>query len=122
MIALGGAIGTGLFLGSTIAVRIAGPAVVISYLLGAIVAWLMTRAVGQLTVRHPTAGSFGVHAEIYLGSLAGFTVKWSYWFAITISIGGEAIAIGLYTQHWLPNLPLWIPVLGGLMAIHRAVK
>ena len=121
MIALGGAIGTGLFLGSTLAVRIAGPAVVISYLLGAIVAWLMTRAVGHLTVKHPTAGSFGVHAEIYLGELAGFTVKWSYWFAITISIGGEAIAIGLYTQHWLPNLPLWVPVLlfsAGLVAVN----
>ena len=109
MIALGGAIGTGLFLGSTLSIRIAGPAVIASYLLGAIVALLMTLAVGQLTVRHPTAGSFGVHAELYLGSLAGFTVKWSYWFAITISIGGEAIATGIYTQFWFPNLPIWVP-------------
>lgn len=110
MIALGGAIGTGLFLGSTLSISIAGPAVVVSYLIGAIIAWLMTLAISQMAIRHPTAGSFGVHADIYLGSWAGFTVKWSYWFAITISIGGEAVACGLYVQHWLPNLPLWIPV------------
>ena len=110
MIALGGAIGTGLFLGSTLSIRIAGPAVILAYGAGAIIALLMTLAIGQLTVRHPTAGSFGVHAQIYLGSWAGFAVKWSYWFAITISIGGEAIATGIYAQHWFPSLPLWIPV------------
>lgn len=121
MIALGGAIGTGLFLGSTLSIRIAGPAVIISYLFGAIIAWLMTLALSQMAARHPTAGSFGVHAEIYQGPWAGFTVKWSYWFAITISIGGEAIASGLYVQHWLPQLPLWLPVISislGLIAIN----
>lgn len=110
MIALGGAIGTGLFLGSTIAVRIAGPAVVFTYLLGAAIAWLMTLALGQLAARHPTAGSFGVHAEIYQGPWAGFTVRWSYWFAQTIAIGGEVVASGIYVQRWLPAVPLWVPV------------
>lgn len=110
MIALGGAIGTGLFLGSTLSVRIAGPAVVISYLVGAVVVFLMTLALGQLAVRHPTAGSFGVHAEIYQGSWAGYTVRWSYWFCQTIAIGGEVIASGIYFQHWYPQVPLWVPV------------
>ena len=110
MIALGGAIGTGLFLGSTISIRIAGPAVVMSYLIGAVVAWLMTQALGQLAVRHPTAGSFGVHAELYQGPWAGFAVRWTYWFCQTIAIGGEVVASGLYVRHWLPGLPLWIPV------------
>jgi len=110
MIALGGAIGTGLFLGSTIAIRIAGPAVVATYLLGAVVAWLMTLALGQMAVRHPTAGSFGVHAEIYQGPWAGFTVRWSYWFAQTIAIGGEVVASGIYVQRWLLGTPLWVPV------------
>ncbi len=110
MIALGGAIGTGLFLGSTIAIRIAGPAIVVSYLIGAVVVFLMTLALGQLAVRHPTAGSFGVHAEIYQGSWAGYTVRWSYWFCQTIAIGGEVVASGIYVQHWLPQLPLWLPV------------
>ncbi len=110
MIALGGAIGTGLFLGSTLSIRIAGPAVVISYLIGAVVVFLMTLALGQLAVRHPTAGSFGVHAEIYQGSWAGYTVRWSYWFCQTIAIGGEVVASGIYVQHWFPQLPLWLPV------------
>jgi L-asparagine transporter-like permease len=110
MIALGGAIGTGLFLGSTISIRIAGPAVVGTYLLGAVVAFLMTLALGQMAVRHPTAGSFGVHAEIYQGPWAGFTVRWSYWFAQTIAIGGEVVASGIYVQRWLPAIPLWVPV------------
>lgn len=121
MIALGGAIGTGLFLGSTLSIRIAGPAVVVTYLAGAVIAFAMAQALGQMTARHPTAGSFGVHAELYLGPWAGFAVKWSYWFAITISIGGEAIASGVYLQHWLPHLPLWIPVVAvslGLVAIN----
>ena len=110
MIALGGAIGTGLFLGTTLAVGVAGPGVVISYLIGAVVVYLMTLALGQLAVRHPTAGSFGVHAEIYQGRWAGFAVRWSYWFCQTIAIGGEVVASGLYVQKWLPGLPLWIPV------------
>ena len=110
MIALGGAIGTGLFLGTTLAVGVAGPGVVISYLIGAVVVYLMTLALGQLAVRHPTAGSFGVHAEIYQGRFAGFAVRWSYWFCQTIAIGGEVVASGLYVQKWLPALPLWIPV------------
>lgn len=110
MIALGGAIGTGLFLGSTLSIRIAGPAVVVTYLIGAIIAFLMTLSLGRLAVRHPTAGSFGVHAEIYQGPWAGFTVRWSYWFAQTIAIGGEVIACGIYVQRWLPELPLWVPV------------
>ena len=124
MIALGGAIGTGLFLGSTISIRIAGPAVVLSYLLGAAVAFLMTLALGQLAARHPTAGSFGVHAEIYQGPWAGFTVRWTYWFCQTIAIGGEVVASGIYVQHWLPQLPLWLPVvlfsaaLVGVNAMH----
>ena len=75
MIAIGGAIGTGLFLGSSLSIRIAGPAVVVTYVIGAVVALLMTLALGQLAARHPAAGSFGVHAEIYQGSWAGFAVR-----------------------------------------------
>ncbi len=110
MIALGGAIGTGLFLGTTLAVGVAGPGVVISYLIGAVVVYLMTLALGQLAVRHPTAGSFGVHAEIYQGKWAGYAVRWTYWFCQTIAIGGEVVASGVYVRAWFPALPLWIPV------------
>lgn len=108
MIAIGGAIGTGLFLGSTISIRLAGPAVVISYLLGAVITLLMSLALGQMAVAHPTAGSFGVHAEIYQGSWAGYTVRWSYWLAQVIAIGGEVVASGIYARLWMPGVPLWV--------------
>ena len=75
MIAIGGAIGTGLFLGSALAVHAAGPGVTLTYLIGAAIALLLMRALGEMAVAHPTAGSFGVYAEIYLNSWTGFTVR-----------------------------------------------
>ena len=72
MIAIGGAIGTGLFLGSSLAVRIAGPGVIVSYLIGAALALLFMSALSEMAVAHPTAGSFGVYAELYLNPWAGF--------------------------------------------------
>ena len=108
MIAVGGAIGTGLFLGSGISIRLAGPAVVVSYLIGAVAAYLMTLALSQMAVKHPAAGSFGVHAEIYQGPWAGYTVRWSYWLAQTIAIGEEVIASGIYARLWFPGVPLWV--------------
>jgi len=111
MIAIGGAIGTGLFLGSSIAIPLAGPGVIVAYGAGAVIAMLMTVALADLAVRHPAAGSFGVHAEIYQGPWAGFTVRWSYWFAQVIQIGGEVVASSLYARFWLPEVPLWAFVL-----------
>src|SRR6202167_6133083 len=93
MIAIGGAIGTGLFLGSALAVRIAGPGVIISYLIGAAIALLFMSALSEMAVAHPTAGSFGVYAELYVNAWAGFTVRYTYWAAQCIAIGGEATAI-----------------------------
>src|SRR6202050_1252133 len=81
MIAIGGAIGTGLFLGSSLAVRVAGPGVIISYLIGAGVALLFMSALSEMAVVHPTAGSFGVYAELYVSGWAGFTVRYTYWAA-----------------------------------------
>src|SRR5579864_8878132 len=74
MIALGGAIGTGLFLGSAISVRLAGPGVILSYTAGAIIALLLAWALAEMAVAHPVAGSFGVYAEMYLHPWAGFAV------------------------------------------------
>jgi AAT family amino acid transporter len=112
MIAIGGAIGTGLFLGSSLAVRIAGPGVVISYLIGAAIAILFMSALSEMAVAHPTAGSFGVLAEIYVNAWAGFTLRYTYWAAQCIAIGGEAIAIAIYCQWWFPHTPQWIWILG----------
>lgn len=108
MIAIGGAIGTGLFLGSSLAVRVAGPAVILSYVIGAGIALLIMGALAEMAVAHPTAGSFGLYAEMYVSRWAGFTVRYTYWAAQCIAIGGEAIAVATYCQWWFPHSTLWI--------------
>lgn len=108
MIAIGGAIGTGLFLGSSLAVHAAGPAVIVSYLMGAAIALLCMGALSEMAVAHPTAGSFGIFAEIYLHPWAGFAVRYTYWAAQVIAIGGEAVAIAIYCQWWFPGVAKWI--------------
>ncbi|HUI55646.1 MAG TPA: amino acid permease [Bryobacteraceae bacterium] len=117
MIAIGGAIGTGLFLGSSLAVRTAGPGVIVSYLIGAIITLLFMGALSEMAVAHPTAGSFGVYAELYVNRWAGFAVRYTYWAAQCIAIGGEATAIAIYCQWWFPGTPKWLWVLGFACAL-----
>jgi amino acid transporter, AAT family len=108
MIGLGGAIGTGLFMGSGIAIGYAGPAVIVSYALAGFVAVVMVFSLSEMAVVHPTAGSFGTYAETYLNPWAGFVVRYTYWIAQVIAIGGEAVAAGLYMTFWFPDVPVWI--------------
>jgi L-asparagine transporter-like permease len=112
MIGLGGAIGTGLFMGSGLAVGYAGPAVIVSYALAGFVALVMIFSLSEMAVAHPTAGSFGTYAETYLNPWAGFVVRYTYWIAQVIAIGGEAVAAGLYMQYWFPSVPVWVWALG----------
>src|SRR5512146_768660 len=112
MIGLGGAIGTGLFLGSGLAVGYAGPAVIVSYALAGFVALIMIFSLSEMAVVHPTAGSFGTYAEMYLNPWAGFVVRYTYWAAQVIAVGGESVAAGLYMQYWFPNVPVWAWALG----------
>jgi amino acid transporter, AAT family len=117
MIAIGGAIGTGLFLGSSLAVRTAGPAVLLSYCVGALIALLLMGVLSEMTVAHPTAGSFGIYAEMYVSRWAGFAVRYTYWAAQSIAIGGEAAAVAIYCRWWFPGVPpwLWIVVFSGVL-------
>src|ERR1700757_3790029 len=108
MMAIGGAIGVGLFLGSSVTIRLAGPAVILSYLLGAGIAVIMAYAVTEMAVVHPVAGAFGVYAEKYLNPWAGFSVRATYGAAQIIAIGAEVTAAGIYISYWLPNVPQWI--------------
>jgi amino acid transporter, AAT family len=117
MMALGGAIGTGLFLGSSLAVHVAGPGVICSYLIGAVIALLLMGALSEMAVAHPTAGSFGVYAELYVNPWAGFAVRYTYWAAQCIAIGGEATAIAIYCQWWFPNTPKWLWIAGFSLAL-----
>ncbi len=108
MIALGGAIGTGLFLGSALSVQLAGPGVILSYAAGALIALVLMWALAEMAVAHPVAGSFGVYAEIYLHPWAGFVMRYSYWLAQVIAIGSEVVAASIYCHRWFPNVPAWV--------------
>lgn len=107
MIGLGGAIGTGLFMGSGIAIGYAGPAVVLSYAIAGFAALVMVFSLSEMAVVHPAAGSFGTYAEMYLNPWAGFVVRYTYWIAQVIAIGGEAVAAGVYMTYWFPDVPIW---------------
>jgi amino acid transporter, AAT family len=108
MMAIGGAIGVGLFLGSSVTIRLAGPAVIVSYLLGAGIALIMSYVLAEMAVVHPVAGAFGVYAEKYLNPWAGFSVRATYAAAQIIAIGAEVTAVGIYLAYWWPNVPQWI--------------
>jgi AAT family amino acid transporter len=108
MMAIGGAIGVGLFLGSSVTIRLAGPAVILSYLLGAGIALIMSYVLAEMAVAHPVAGAFGVYAEKYLNPWAGFCVRATYGVAQIIAIGAEVTAAAIYVSFWLPNIPQWI--------------
>ena len=112
MIAIGGAIGTGLFLGSGFAISLAGPAVLVSYLIGALIALLLMGCLAEMTVAHPTSGSFGAYAEYYLGPLAGFLVRYAYWTSIVLAVGTEVTAVALYMHFWFPTSPGWPWIVG----------
>jgi AAT family amino acid transporter len=108
MMAIGGAIGVGLFLGSSVTIRLAGPAVILSYLLGAGIALIMSYVLAEMAVVHPVAGAFGVYAEKYLNPWAGFSVRATYGVAQIIAIGAEVTAAGIYISYWFPHVPQWI--------------
>jgi L-asparagine transporter-like permease len=123
MIAIGGAIGVGLFLGSTVTVSLAGPSVIITYSLGAIVALIMAYSLAEMAVVHPVAGSFGIYAERYLNPWFGFTVRATYGLCQIVAIGAEVTAVAIYFGYWFPGTPQWVWVAlvsAGIVAINAA--
>lgn len=108
--ALGGAIGTGLFLASGLSVNVAGPAVILSYVIVAGIAMLLGRALTEMAVAHPTAGAFGVYAGMYISPFAGYAVRVSYWLMQVIATGGQLVAASIYMGFWFPGVPgaVWV--------------
>lgn len=123
MIAMGCAIGTGLFLGSGLAIQTAGPAVLISYAIGAFIVLLLMGCLAEMTVAHPTSGSFGTIAEKYISPMAGFLVRYSYWIANVLAVGVEISAIAVYMKYWFPDVSglIWI-VLFACVLIYINIK
>src|SRR5204863_6938395 len=120
LIAIGGTIGVGLFLGSARAIHNAGPALVLAYALGGIAIFFIMRALGELLTYHPVAGSFATYADEFCGPFAGFVTGWSYWFAWIATAMAELTAIGVYVRWWLPAVPPCLPALVALGALCRS--
>jgi len=105
LIALGGAIGTGLFLGISQSIKLAGPSVILGYAIAGFIAFLMMRQLGEMVVQEPVSGSFSHFAYKYWGSFAGFMSGWNYWVLNILVCMAELSAIGLYIQYWWPEIP-----------------
>ncbi|MXP67197.1 amino acid permease [Pantoea sp. Aalb] len=110
LIALGGAIGTGLFLGSSSVIKSAGPSIILGYAIAGFIAFLIMRQLGEMVVEEPVAGSFSYFAYKYWGNFAGFISGWNYWFLYVLVAMAELTAVGKYIQFWFPNTPTWISV------------
>ncbi|MDM1246774.1 MULTISPECIES: amino acid permease [unclassified Acinetobacter] len=109
MISLGGAIGTGLFLGSGEVIAQAGPiGAIISYILGGIIAYMVMLCLGELAVHMPESGSFGSYAQKYIGPATGYTVTWLYWLTWSATLGTEFTAAALLMQEWFPQVSMWL--------------
>ncbi len=104
MVAVGGSIGTGLLLGSGVAMEVAGPAAILSFAAAAFINFTVAMALGELASAHPAAGSFGVYGDLYLNPFAGFIARSGYWLGIALNIGAEMIAAATYMSYWFSGV------------------
>jgi L-asparagine transporter-like permease len=107
MIALGGVIGAGLFVGSGAGIAAAGPSIVIAYTLSGLLVMLVMRMLGEMSAAYPSSGSFSAHAERAIGPWAGFTAGWSFWILLCTAVGLEGIGAAKIVTGWLPGTPEW---------------
>ena len=117
LMALGSTIGVGLFLGSANAIKLAGPAILVSYVLGGLAIFFIMRALGEMAVHNPVAGSFSRYAQDYLGPLPGYLTGWNYWFMWLVTCVAEITAVGIYMGIWFPDVPQWVWALAALAAM-----
>ena len=118
LIALGGSIGTGLFLGISQTIKLAGPSVILGYALAGLIAFFMMRQLGEMVVEEPVSGSFSYFAYNFWSPFAGFMSGWNYWVLNVLVCMAELSAIGLYVQYWWPEIPTWISALGFFVLIN----
>ncbi|MGA8943880.1 MAG: amino acid permease [Thermoactinomyces sp.] len=118
LIAIGGAIGVGLFLGSAQAIQTAGPALILAYAIGGLMIFFIMRALGELALYKPVAGSFSTYATEFVAPWAGYVTGWNYWFMWVVTGMAEITAVGVYTRYWFPDIPQWLPALGALLFVY----
>lgn len=111
LIAMGGAIGTGLFLGSAQVIQSAGPSIILGYAIGGLIAFLIMRQLGEMIVHEPTTGSFSHFAYKYWGNFPGFLTGWNYWILYILVAMSELTAVAKYINYWWPFIPAWVSVL-----------
>ncbi|QCR37559.1 amino acid permease [Nissabacter sp. SGAir0207] len=120
LIALGGTIGVGLFMGAGSTLKWAGPSVLLAYIVAGLFVFFIMRAMGEMLHLEPVAGSFAVYAHKYLSPYFGYLTAWSYWF-MWIAVGiSEITAVGVYVQYWFPELPQWVPALAAIALVALA--
>lgn len=117
MIAVGGSIGVGLFLGSGTGMSIAGPALILVYALVGAFIFIIMRALGELLMYRPVSGSFAEYAREFLGPAYGFVTGWGYWITWTLIGMTEITAAGIFVQFWFPDIPQWFTALVALIAL-----
>lgn len=117
LMAIGGAIGVGLFLGSAGAINKAGPALLLAYIFAGAILFCIMRALGEIAVEKPVAGSFSAYANDYIGPLAGYLTGWTYWFMWIVTCMAEVTAVGVYINFWLPGVPQWVSALGAVLCM-----
>ncbi len=115
LMSLGAAIGVGLFLGSATAIKTAGPGILLGYAFSGMIMFFIMRALGEVAIQKPVAGSFSAYARDYLGQLAGFITGWNYWFLWVVTCMAEITAVGIYMEYWFPAIPRWIWALAALV-------
>jgi AAT family amino acid transporter len=108
LLALGSTIGVGLFLGSASAIKLAGPSILLAYLVAGVMTFFILRALGEMAVHHPVTGSFAAYATHYVSPFMGYLVGWGYWFYWTIIAIAEVTAVGIYMQYWFPGSSQWL--------------
>ncbi|MET8580852.1 amino acid permease [Streptomyces collinus] len=108
MIALGGVIGSGLFVGSGAGIAAAGPSIVVAFALSGLLVMLVMRMLGEMSAAYPSSGSFSAHAERAIGPWAGFAAGWSFWVLLCTAVGMEGIGAAKIVQGWLPGTPQWM--------------
>lgn len=115
LMSLGAAIGVGLFLGSASAIKLAGPGILLGYAFSGLIMFFIMRALGEMAIQKPVAGSFSKYARDYLGPLAGYITGWNYWFLWIVTGMAEITAVGIYMEYWFPDIPRWIWALAALV-------
>ena len=120
MIALGGTIGVGLFMGSASTIQTAGPSVLLCYALAGLVMFFIMRIMGEMLYLEPVTGSFATYGHKYICPFAGYLTAWCYWF-LWVTVGlSEITAVGIYVHFWFPDVPQWISALGGMLIVTLA--